>query len=488
MSEGASEASVRSISTSAFWPKTLLFVSVFVVCSLALYSAYAWWTLSRVKDQTLEIDLLRGESAGKDSQLLALGERLEDMGRSLESLKERERDLNLLTREFNKTLGLPDASTLEEVWPALTSTVAWTWGGSENQGGIAPEAGDRSDFKSPAEVIKTLHDDLDRLERNAAGVDMALSELTAALEGSKGLLAATPTLIPVPKGRFTSGFGYRASPFGGGSDMHLGIDLAAPIGTPVYAPADGIVISSDWSSSGYGQMITIDHGFGLTTRYAHLSESLVESGQAVVRGELIAKVGNSGRSTGPHLHFETVLGGVHVDPQIFSGPGPATKTAEAKGALKGSGGKGGGKDAEAKAAAKGERPKGETAKGETKPVASKGETAKGETKPVVSKGETAKGESKPVASKGETAKGETAKGETKPVVPKGETAKGETAKGESKPVVPKGESKGAAKNVVPKGESKGAAKGETPKSEIPKSEIPKSEAKGESKSDSKASG
>jgi murein DD-endopeptidase MepM/ murein hydrolase activator NlpD len=159
---------------------------------------------------------------------------------------------------------------------------------------------------------------------------MALGELTAALEGSRGLLAATPTLTPVPNGRFTSGFGYRGSPFGRGSDMHLGIDLAAPIGTPIYAPADGLVVSSDWSSSGYGQMITIDHGYGLTTRYAHLSESLVEAGSKVVRGQVIAKVGNTGRSTGPHLHFETVLGGVHVDPLIFSGTLTAAQSASAK--------------------------------------------------------------------------------------------------------------------------------------------------------------
>ena len=202
MSEGEGQASVRSLSTSAFWPKVLLFAVVFAVSGLALYSAYAWWTLSRVKDQTLELDLLRSESAGKDSQLLALDERLEDMGRSLASLKEREKDLALLTREFNESLGLPDQATLEEVWPALTSTVAWTWGGGESQGGLAPAAEARAELKSPAEVIKALHEDLNLLERNAAGVDMALSELTAALEGSKGLLAATPTLTPVPNGRF----------------------------------------------------------------------------------------------------------------------------------------------------------------------------------------------------------------------------------------------------------------------------------------------
>ncbi|MDR2444179.1 MAG: M23 family metallopeptidase [Deltaproteobacteria bacterium] len=326
MSEEGGQSKVKNFSASAFWPKLGLFFLFFFVSSLALYSAYAWHTLGRVKDQSLELALLRSESAGKDSQFLALGERLEDMNKSIESLRARESDLTLLTRDFNRSLGLPETSTLEEVWPALTSTVAWTWGGREGQGGLSP-ASSESDYemKSPAEVIKALHSDLDRLERNAAGVDMALSELTSALKGSQSLLSATPNILPVINGRFTSGFGYRASPFSQGSDMHLGIDLAGPIGTPIYAPADGTVLSSDWSSSGYGLMVTIDHGYGLTTRYAHLSESLVETGQVVTRGQKIAKIGNTGRTTGPHLHFETVLGGVHIDPLYFAST-PMTPT------------------------------------------------------------------------------------------------------------------------------------------------------------------
>jgi murein DD-endopeptidase MepM/ murein hydrolase activator NlpD len=115
----------------------------------------------------------------------------------------------------------------------------------------------------------------------------------------------------------TSTFGPRKSPFGGGSDFHKGLDLSAPIGTLIYAPADGVVLSSDWSVNGYGQLLTIDHGFGLSTRYAHLSESLVAPGETVTRGQPVARVGNTGRSTGPHLHYETILGGVAVDPLFF---------------------------------------------------------------------------------------------------------------------------------------------------------------------------
>jgi murein DD-endopeptidase MepM/ murein hydrolase activator NlpD len=318
MSEGDRSPSIRNFSASALSLTVLVFTLVLVFGTLVIYSVYSWLALDGIKDQGVELEILKGQNAGKDIQLMAIGERLEDMDRKLEGLREREKSLDLLTREYNQQLGLPESAALEKLWPALTSTVAWTWGGLEGQGGLTASARDPSQkWRSPAEAIKGIHADLDRLERNSAGVDLALSELTSALEGSRVLLSATPVSLPVVKGRLTSGFGYRASPFGHGSDMHQGLDLAGPVGTPIYAPAAGIVLTADWSGNGYGLMITVDHGFGLVTRYAHLSEVLVEPGQTIQRGDLIAKVGNTGRSTGPHLHFESILGGVPVDPMVF---------------------------------------------------------------------------------------------------------------------------------------------------------------------------
>jgi murein DD-endopeptidase MepM/ murein hydrolase activator NlpD len=318
MNEGETRLSVKSFSFSVLSLTVLAFLLLLVIGAMAVYSAYSWITLDGVQDQTIELEILKSQNAGKDVQLMAIGERLEDMDRKFESLREREKNLDLLTREYNQLLGLPDTAVLKDVWPALANTVAWTWGGLEGQGGLpASVPASSQTWRNPAEAIRGIHADLDRLERNAAGVDLALSELISALEGSRNLLDATPTTIPVVKARMTSSFGYRASPFGYGSDMHSGMDMAAPIGTPVYAPAAGVVLTADWSGNGYGLMITIDHGFGLTTRYAHLSEVLVEAGQKVERGAHIAKIGNTGRSTGPHLHFETVLGGVPVDPMIF---------------------------------------------------------------------------------------------------------------------------------------------------------------------------
>jgi murein DD-endopeptidase MepM/ murein hydrolase activator NlpD len=110
--------------------------------------------------------------------------------------------------------------------------------------------------------------------------------------------------------RYTSGFGYRWG------RLHAGTDMAAPVGTPIYAPADGVVTYAGWQS-GYGRLIKIKHEFGLETRYGHLSAMKVEVGQRVSRGERIGDMGNSGRSTGPHLHYEVRVGGKPIDPMIY---------------------------------------------------------------------------------------------------------------------------------------------------------------------------
>ncbi len=116
--------------------------------------------------------------------------------------------------------------------------------------------------------------------------------------------------------RFTSGFGYRRDPKTGGRRMHNGTDFAAPVGTPLLAAGDGVVIQSGWAG-GYGRMITIQHEFGYTTRYAHLSRIRVSQGQRVSRGDRIGDMGSSGRSTGSHLHYEVRLNGTPVNPMTF---------------------------------------------------------------------------------------------------------------------------------------------------------------------------
>ena len=128
---------------------------------------------------------------------------------------------------------------------------------------------------------------------------------------------AIPSDKPLQTAVFTSGYGYRDDPFHHGSDFHPGIDLAAPIGTPIHATADGTIVAAGWNNGGYGNMVEIDHGYGIHTRYGHLSSILVHVGVKVARGAPVGKLGSTGRSTGPHVHYEVWLASVVRDPSRF---------------------------------------------------------------------------------------------------------------------------------------------------------------------------
>nr|WP_284126276.1 M23 family metallopeptidase [Parerythrobacter aestuarii] len=133
--------------------------------------------------------------------------------------------------------------------------------------------------------------------------------------GSKPIQVAVsiPSRMPLEDATLTSSYGMRNHPVLGGRRAHKGVDLAAPTGTPVYATADGLVQMAQWFSS-YGKFIKIGHGNDLETRFAHLSRIVVEKGAMVKKGDLIGYVGSTGRSTGPHLHYEVRIGGVAVNP------------------------------------------------------------------------------------------------------------------------------------------------------------------------------
>ena len=133
-------------------------------------------------------------------------------------------------------------------------------------------------------------------------------------QGTVAIPSAEPIHSPT---NFTSGYGVRSDPFKGRAAMHAGIDLAGPIGTPIYATADGIVGRSEWNNGGYGNLVELDHGHGIQTRYGHLSKSLVTAGQHVKRGDMIALMGSTGRSTGSHLHYEVRIDGKPVNPVPF---------------------------------------------------------------------------------------------------------------------------------------------------------------------------
>ena len=124
-----------------------------------------------------------------------------------------------------------------------------------------------------------------------------------------------PSIAPVD-GPVGSGFGFRVDPFNGRPALHTGLDFPGPVGTTIRSAAAGVVLSAE-PSGAYGQMIEVDHGNGLVTRYAHTSRMMVRPGELVRRGQAIAQIGNTGRSTGAHLHFEVLLNGVPQNPARF---------------------------------------------------------------------------------------------------------------------------------------------------------------------------
>jgi murein DD-endopeptidase MepM/ murein hydrolase activator NlpD len=155
---------------------------------------------------------------------------------------------------------------------------------------------------------------------DSAGADPTFKQLFTSwkkLDNLAGGAIAIPSEKPVKTAEFTSAFGVRADPFRKAAAMHAGIDLAGPVGTPIYATADGTVARAGWNSGGYGNLIEIDHGRGIVTRYGHLSKMDVNPGDRVTRGQMIGRMGSTGRSTGSHLHYEVRIDDRPVNPIPF---------------------------------------------------------------------------------------------------------------------------------------------------------------------------
>lgn len=163
--------------------------------------------------------------------------------------------------------------------------------------------------------FEKLHKAFDTVLQHALTVEMDVQSLTTALLDQRDYLDSMPTLKPT-NGWYTSGFGLRNSPFTGKPTMHEGLDLANHVGSPIVAPASGIVTYSG-ARPGYGNLVTVDHGYGIQTQFGHVSRMYVKVGEKVKRGQKIAAVGNTGRSTGPHAHYEVRVNGIPVDPYFY---------------------------------------------------------------------------------------------------------------------------------------------------------------------------
>ncbi|MFG6425197.1 M23 family metallopeptidase [Muribaculaceae bacterium Isolate-037 (Harlan)] len=168
---------------------------------------------------------------------------------------------------------------------------------------------------SDAGLVTYLTQRMDLLERQLFAQVQSFDQLRDAVGKQKDKLSHIPSVLPIKVEDYTmsSGYGYRRDPIYGSSKFHEGLDFSASIGTPVYATADGEITVAK-REAGYGNCIDIDHGYNYLTRYAHLSEILVKEGSQVKRGQMIGKVGSTGKSTGPHLHYEVRFKGEAQNP------------------------------------------------------------------------------------------------------------------------------------------------------------------------------
>ena len=179
----------------------------------------------------------------------------------------------------------------------------------------APEA-PASSAPASSESPMALPGRIAALDNEAHRKEASLRELSEYFEDQKSMLASTPSVWPT-QGWVTSDFGARMDPYNADRSMHQGLDISTPHGQGVITPSDGTVVFNG-TEGGYGKVLVVDHGYGVKTRYGHLSETFVRLGEKVARGQKIAAVGNTGRSTGPHLHYEVRVNGIPENPRKFS--------------------------------------------------------------------------------------------------------------------------------------------------------------------------
>lgn len=274
--------------------------------------------------QGIENKRLHAENSELRAQFKLVESKMNSIETTLERVKTLTTKLKMITavndpdRGLNLAMGPQSREELEEFVDAegdrkpaslmMDEPVFKTKSLPDFAGGILAEEKDRDYAK--------LSVRLDQVTKRSQMREMSMIELMDFLKDRDNILASTPTGKPVVGGWVTSGFGIRLSPMSGKPHMHEGVDIAANPGTPVYSPAEGIVKFSGYDA-GYGKAIIIEHGYGVETRYGHNSQLHVGVGQRVKRGDLIANVGSTGRSTGPHLHYEVHYNGAPVDPTNF---------------------------------------------------------------------------------------------------------------------------------------------------------------------------
>ena len=271
--------------TLAVRPAGAVLASILVLPVLIGFGAH-WSARSAVADLELSNAVLEMENA-------SYREATEHLATQIASLQEAVDELGV------RAVGDPDANRAMDKLPSAVKSRAMgggTWAAAQEASGSAGSLG--SSFDVLRDVLGAIEGRLDIVRTG--------------VERRQALAAATPSIWPVT-GWLSSTYGSRRDPFTGGADFHPGLDISASHGEAIQAPATGVVTSAARGGN-YGNLVVLEHGFGITTRYGHLSRFAVTSGQTVQRGDIIGYVGSTGRSTSPHLHYEVLVNGRLTNP------------------------------------------------------------------------------------------------------------------------------------------------------------------------------
>jgi murein DD-endopeptidase MepM/ murein hydrolase activator NlpD len=307
-----SERSVYSFSIHLTTLQVASFILIVLSLSLLIF-ANVYQDMKANMSELRQVRLVNREQRQQLEALMTETDQLKANMQSLSELDRQIREILKTSRDFSRVqLSTPyQPSTVE------TPTVGGGQGGADYTTASILPGDDRGaqvsrDLLSRAAGLQT---DLDTVRTDMTNRQVSFEDLRKQLTENQLYQAARPSVFPT-NGSITSGFGFRSSPLGFGTEYHSGLDIAAAYGTPIIATGDGKVVFAGWRGA-FGRAVVIDHGYGFSTMYGHTQKIVVNVGDRITKGQTIAYVGSSGRSTGPHLHYEVWINGKPVNPRTY---------------------------------------------------------------------------------------------------------------------------------------------------------------------------
>ena len=289
----------------------LLALTVFCVLLCAFTVDYFSTFSSRLGHQQYQI-----ENQNLKAQLSQMHIKMKQLNSRLHQIEDFSHKIKVIAGLEHNPSSVAIGPLSHPSFPALSSIVSE----KQNKGSKSREVASSPSSASDSMVLSPTSGDsiviyMNHLDKKSHLVHQNITLIMEQLYERKDIISSTPSILPA-KGWVSSHFGYRQYPFTGEVSLHEGMDIAALPGTPVYAPANGVVVFVGYKQ-GYGNVIMVDHGYELSTLYGHLSDIMVSRWQKIERGQVIGTIGSTGNSSGPHLHYEVRISNVPVDPSNY---------------------------------------------------------------------------------------------------------------------------------------------------------------------------